>query len=194
MLLVAFAVGASTAPLPDTFQSHMVARFANAITSALPERARARVAAVGTPFTVSCESLEIVLLRAGRDALMHCPDPSVPGPHRCASSRDRLPTVALASGPGIQIYRELGGRVLAQVDPLSPVARAEADALRGELEAQLVQAKREDLVTPLRDAGAGLPWSVPATVDQAKLARYLEIAGGLDHLPFAVFLFPPGPF
>jgi hypothetical protein len=194
VLLVAFAMRASAARLPDEFQSRTVARFANAITYALPEHTRVRVAALGTPFTVSCESLELVLLRAGRDARMQCADPNVPGPHRCASSRDRLPTLALASGPGIQIYREMGGRVLAEFDPLSPAARAEADALRGELEAQLLQAKREDLVTPLRDAGAGLPWSVPTTVDQAKLAHYLKLAGGLDHLAFAVFLFPPGPF
>jgi hypothetical protein len=120
------------------------------------------------------------------------PDVSVPGVHRCVKADAILPTIALASGPGIEILRAKAvGRVLAEFDPLAVVDRAEANRLRALLEAQLVRDKREDLIAPLRDAAQWLPWQPSPSVDQRVLARYLELAGGLDHLAFALFLFPP---
>jgi hypothetical protein len=188
-LCMLLSVRSWTATAPDGQSSRMILRFAPEIIRAAPRKALIRVVATGIPFTVSPEAIAIVLIRAGRLARLQPWETRVPGKHRCVPGSAPLPTVALASGPGIEEVRQRGGRMLAEYDPLTPETRTEARRLRDLLEPQFREAKREDLISALNDGAHWLPLVAPHGIDRKQLQAYLALAGGDDHRAYAVFFF-----
>jgi hypothetical protein len=191
IVLAGQSVRGVTSDLPDAKQNRVHARFVPAIEAAVPPGTRVRVVATGTPFTVSPEALAIVLMRAGRIPLLQPWEARVPGPHRSITGSERLPTLALGSGPGVDVLAARpNGRRLAGFDPVSPAERAESRRIREVLVDQLRRVHRDELIVPLDDAQEWLLLSPPPGVDATLLSRYMKLIGGEQHRAYALFLFP----
>jgi len=180
---------ALTAALPDHHASRIFFGFVPEIVRAAPKNVLIRVVGSGVPFTVSPEAVAVSLIVAGRVPRLAPSQSQGAGQHRCVPGDAVLPTIALASGPAIDEFRDRGGRMIAVYEPLTTRQRAEAHRLRDTLEPQFREGKRDDLLPALKDAEHWLPLVAPQNVNRQQLGEYIKLASGDEQRAYAAFYF-----
>jgi hypothetical protein len=162
--------------------------------ASVPPGGTVRVIGTGIAFTASPHAITVALERTGRFGKMQQFHGLEVGRYRTIADDVVLPTLALVMGPDTEVPPDPAlARLLGRGDPLSPERRAEAIRLRGRLDQALRQLKREDLLGPLHAAALWLGEVAPADLNRAELDRYLELAGGEDKIPWALYAQRPGP-
>lgn len=190
-VVAVLSVFGARAPLPDAHASDVHLKLAPAIASAVAPGTRIRVAGTGVPFTVSPEGVATVLLRAGRTAMLQPFDVNTPGPHRCVDKNERLPTLAITSGPIAEGFAPRpNGKLIAKYDPLSPEERTEVETIRRLLTRQLRTLHLEALIPQLYDGDSLAMFRGMPQLNRALIERYIELADGYEHRAYALYWFP----